>query len=112
VDRDGGAVVLATSSLALAGRFRGLDVSVARLRTGILLRPCPEDGPLLGLPRTAVPPSAGGWPAGRGLLVLDGRATPLQVLAGDPADAPVGAAQDTGPRVTPARRTPRPEPAR
>ncbi len=83
VDRDGGAVVVATVPATLAGRFRGLDTAVARHRAGVLLRPGPDDAALLGLPRAGLPPRGVPAPPGRGLLVLDGHATPLQVLADD-----------------------------
>ena len=85
-DRDAGAVVVATTPATLAGRFRGLDVAVARHRAGVLLRPGPDDAALLGLPRSGLPPGLTTAPPGRGLLVLDGQATPVQVLL-DEADA-------------------------
>ncbi len=93
VERDGGAVAVVTSTTALGARFRGLDVTVARARHGLLLRPTPDDAHLLGLPRSAV--SREDRPAGRGLLVRDGVAVPIQVLLDDVP-------------LTPGRRAPRP----
>jgi S-DNA-T family DNA segregation ATPase FtsK/SpoIIIE len=94
VDRDDGLFVAVASATGLASRFRGIDVAVARRRTGLLLAPSPADGDLLGAPAThgitALP--------GRGLLVSGGTATELQVylapesVAGPaPADGAVGA---------------------
>ncbi|WP_239111435.1 ATP-binding protein [Phycicoccus sonneratiae] len=107
--RDGGAAVVAASATALGSRFRGLDVTVARYGAGVLLRPRADDLALLGLPRADLAASPDD-PPGRGLLVLDGRAAPLQVVVDDPSGAGVEPAG--GPEVIPGRRTPRPEPAR
>ncbi|HEU5242027.1 MAG TPA: FtsK/SpoIIIE domain-containing protein [Ornithinibacter sp.] len=94
VDRDGGLFVAVASATGLGSRFRGIDVLVARRRTGLLLAPSPADGDLLGAPATH------GIPAlpGRGLLVSGGTPTELQVyLAPEsgvgpaPADGAVGA---------------------
>ena len=75
-DAEGASLVLAGSASDMAGCFRGLTVEARRGRTGVLLgQVAPVDGDLLGvrLPRT--PPG----PVGRGVLVVRGRATPLQV---------------------------------
>ncbi len=77
-------VVLAARSEELATAYRGIAADVRRSRTGIVLRPGPVDGELLGI-RAARP--AGTVPAGRGLLVgdagwssgADGEAVPVQV---------------------------------
>ncbi len=95
-ERDSGAVVVTVPAAALAARFRGLDTTLARDGRGVLLRPGLDDATLLGLPRAALEPFLGG-PPGRGVLVLDGTGTPLQVAHDDPADG-----------VSPGRRTPRP----
>jgi S-DNA-T family DNA segregation ATPase FtsK/SpoIIIE len=76
-DADGGAVLLLAGSAAeMSACFRGLTVEARRARTGLLLGAmAPADGDLLGvrLPRTdAAPP-------GRGVLVVRGRVTPVQV---------------------------------
>lgn len=72
----GGALVASGEPDRLAAAYRGLAPLLSRSRTGILLRPGhPGDGAVLGL--TAVT-TVGGGP-GRGLLVVRGRATPLQV---------------------------------
>lgn len=93
-DRDGGAMVVSSPTRALASRLRGLDVTAARKGSTVLLQPALDDASVLGLPRAAVARAVGG-PPGRGLLVVDGEITPLQVLD----DAPAG----SGPSV-PARR--------
>ncbi|WP_404352914.1 FHA domain-containing protein [Phycicoccus jejuensis] len=79
VERDGGALVISSPSRVLAGRLRGLDVTVARLGSAVLLQPTLDDATLVGIPRAAVARATGG-PPGRGLFVVDGEATPLQVL--------------------------------
>ena len=76
-DADGGAVLLLAGSAAeMSACFRGLTVEARRARTGLLLGAmAPADGDLLGvrLCRTdAAPP-------GRGVLVVRGRVTPVQV---------------------------------
>jgi S-DNA-T family DNA segregation ATPase FtsK/SpoIIIE len=76
-DADGGAAVLLAGSAAeMSACFRGLSVEARRARTGLLLGAmAPVDGDLLGvrLPRSdAAPP-------GRGVLVVRGRLTPVQV---------------------------------
>ncbi len=75
VDRDGGLFVAVASSTSLGSRFRGIDVAVARRRTGLLLAPTPADGDLLGAHGTRGIPSL----PGRGVLVSGGLATELQV---------------------------------
>ncbi|HEX6935276.1 MAG TPA: cell division protein FtsK, partial [Actinomycetes bacterium] len=75
-DAEGASLVLAGSASDMAGCFRGLTVEARRGRTGVLLgQVAAVDGDLFGvrLPRT--PPG----PVGRGVLVVRGRATPLQV---------------------------------
>ena len=79
-DRDGGAVAVATTTSALRTRFRGLDVDAAHHRLGLLLQPDPGDGDVVGIRRLAVTAPA---PAGRGVLVIGGAPTPIQVI--DPA---------------------------
>ena len=60
----------------LAGQFRGLTVEARRGRTGLLLGALgPVDGDLLGVRA----PRADGGVTGRGLLVVRGRVTPVQV---------------------------------
>ena len=85
VDRDRGLVAMTTSPAAVLGRFRGLDVEMARHRTGLLLSPRPADGDVLGLRRLDGIPS---WP-GRGLACTPGEVTELQVFLADP-DVGVG----------------------
>ncbi|KRE62332.1 FtsK/SpoIIIE domain-containing protein [Nostocoides sp. Soil756] len=77
VDHDDGALVVATSSVALRSRFRGLDVDVARHGAGLLLAPQPADGELVGAPRLRAP--AGG-PPGRGVWVDVRGVSSVQVL--------------------------------
>ena len=76
-DAEGGAtLLLAGSSPDLAGQFRGLTVEARRGRTGLLLGALgPADGDLLGVRA----PRADGSVTGRGLLVVRGRLTPVQV---------------------------------
>jgi S-DNA-T family DNA segregation ATPase FtsK/SpoIIIE len=60
----------------MAGQFRGLTVEARRGRTGLLLGALgPADGDLLGVRA----PRADGSVTGRGLLVVRGRTTPVQV---------------------------------
>jgi S-DNA-T family DNA segregation ATPase FtsK/SpoIIIE len=76
-DAEGGAaLVLAGSAAELAGQFRGLAVEARRARTGLLLGALgPADGDLLGV---RVPRSDTAL-TGRGVLVVRGRPTPVQV---------------------------------
>ncbi|MGL5930706.1 MAG: FtsK/SpoIIIE domain-containing protein, partial [Dermatophilaceae bacterium] len=87
VGRDGGGLVAVTSSVGLPTRFRGLDVELARHRAGILLRPRPGDGELLGIRRVRV--SADG--VGRGVLTHAGAVTEVQVMADAVASDAAGA---------------------
>ena len=74
------ALVLAGSTTELAGRFRGVTVEARRSRTGVLLSPASAvDGDLFGI---RVPPGGRRIP-GRGLLVVRGRVTPVQVARPD-----------------------------
>jgi DNA segregation ATPase FtsK/SpoIIIE, S-DNA-T family len=89
--RDAGhIVVIAGSTDELAIGFRGFLVDARRARSGILLNPRSSlDGEVLGvrLPRS----TGGSAPAGRGLLVVRGSITQLQVALPasiDPADQP------------------------
>ncbi len=84
VDRDGGLVALTTSSAALLGRFRGLDVDLARHRTGLLLRPRPGDGEVFGLRHVDVIPSL----PGRGLACVPHEVSEVQVFLAEPATSP------------------------
>ena len=70
------ALVLAGSAGDMAGQFRGLTVEARRGRTGLLLGALgPVDGDLLGV---RAPRNDGGV-TGRGVLVVRGRCTPVQV---------------------------------
>jgi DNA segregation ATPase FtsK/SpoIIIE, S-DNA-T family len=74
------ALVLAGSTTELATRFRGVTVEARRSRTGVLLSPASAvDGDLFGV---RVPPGSRQVP-GRGLLVVRGRVTPVQVARPD-----------------------------
>jgi S-DNA-T family DNA segregation ATPase FtsK/SpoIIIE len=80
--RDDGSVLVAaaTTEDLLLARYRGWLAAARRSRSGLLLDPRSHvDGEDfdLRLPRS----TSGGWPAGRGLLVLRGAATPVQVPA-------------------------------
>jgi DNA segregation ATPase FtsK/SpoIIIE, S-DNA-T family len=76
-DSEGGAaLVLAGAAAEMAGQFRGLTVEARRTRTGLLLGALsPVDGDLFGV-RIAGSDAA---PPGRGVLLVRGRATPVQV---------------------------------
>jgi S-DNA-T family DNA segregation ATPase FtsK/SpoIIIE len=84
-------VVAAGTTSALLASFRGL-AGIARVhRTGVLLRPeSPSDGEVLGV-RAELDDHN---PVGRGLLVVRGRQTPVQVATGattaraDPGELP------------------------
>jgi S-DNA-T family DNA segregation ATPase FtsK/SpoIIIE len=80
VDRDRGLLGVATNTASLAVRFRGLDVDLARRRTGILLTPERGDGDLLGARLTDVPPRL----PGRALVVARGDVTEVQVFTAPP----------------------------
>ncbi|MGW7003162.1 FtsK/SpoIIIE domain-containing protein [Streptomyces sp. NPDC054933] len=71
------AVVVAGTAEALATQYRGFAVEARRSRNGLLLAPTADAGELFGvrLPRAT---SAG--PAGRGILVADGAAMPVQAV--------------------------------
>ncbi len=77
-DADGDAALLLGGSAAdLGGCFRGLTVEARRGRTGLLLGSlAPIDGDLLGV---RLPAGGGGAPVGRGVLVVRGHPTPVQV---------------------------------
>ena len=79
--RDAGAVVVATTTGSLATRFRGLDVDTARHGCGLVLSPRPGDGEVLGV-RARRGCDA---PPGRGVAVVHGRTTPVQVLWDEPS---------------------------
>ena len=79
VDRDRGLLGASSNTASLAVRFRGLDVDLARRRTGILLTPERGDGDLLGARLTDVPPRL----PGRALVVARGDVTEVQVFAAD-----------------------------
>ena len=86
VDRDDGLVVVTTTSVALAGRFRGLDVEVARYGCRLLLDPAGQPRDLMeshraeGIPRLP----------GRALFVALGDGTEVQVLLSDGSGDAVG----------------------
>ncbi|HET6969029.1 MAG TPA: hypothetical protein VFI44_12150, partial [Ornithinibacter sp.] len=80
VDRDDGLVVAVSTTSSLAMRFRGLDVAVARRRTGLLLQPDPADLDLWGAPRVRGIPAV----PGRGLFVSGGSAAEVQVYLAPP----------------------------
>lgn len=72
----GGMLVVAGETERLAATFRGIVPVVTRARTGLLLQPRgPADGALLG----ADVPVADAMIPGRGLLVVRGRTTRVQV---------------------------------
>lgn len=78
--RDRGSLIIAagTTDDLRHQRHRGWLSIVRRTRSGILLNPISyEDGDAFDvrLPRS----TTGGWPPGRGLLVLHGKTTPIQV---------------------------------
>ncbi|MEO7745933.1 MAG: FtsK/SpoIIIE domain-containing protein [Actinomycetota bacterium] len=69
------ALVLAGTTAGLLGAYRGAAATVRSARTGVLLAPTPADGELLGV-RTEPADRPG---PGRGVLVVAGDHTPLQV---------------------------------
>jgi S-DNA-T family DNA segregation ATPase FtsK/SpoIIIE len=81
--RDAGhVVVIAGTTDDLAVGFRGFVVEARRARSGLLLNPRgPFDGEVLGvrLPRGSVDIDGRGTVPGRGLLVIRGAVTPVQV---------------------------------
>jgi hypothetical protein len=99
VERDDGLVVVSTTTAALAGRFRGLDVEVSRYGCRLVLDPAGQPRDLLdghradGIPRLP----------GRALFVAQGEGTEVQVLLADGSAEAVGgvlAGQHLGVRVT------------
>jgi S-DNA-T family DNA segregation ATPase FtsK/SpoIIIE len=78
---DGGALAVATTTRSLTARFRGLDVEAARLGSALLLSPAGGDGDVLGVRVRPLP--AGERRPGRGVVVVDGRVVPIQVLHED-----------------------------
>jgi len=76
LDEDDGMLVVATTPTGLLAASRGVHVELARWRSGLLLgRVNPGDADLLGV-RTPPPTDPG---PGRALLVVSGRATPVQL---------------------------------
>lgn len=79
--RDDGSVLVAaaTTEDVLANPYRGWIAAMRRPRSGLLLNPATHvDGEVFGLrlPRSL----AGGWPAGRALLVQRGETMPAQLI--------------------------------
>lgn len=79
--RDRGSLLVAgaTTEDVLASPYRGWLAAIRRSRCGVLLNPASHvDGEVFGLrlPRSV----NGGWPPGRGLLVLRGETAPVQIL--------------------------------
>ena len=95
VDRDGGLVVVATSSTSLATRFTGIDVDVTRYGCALLLNPTAADRGALaaslpdGIPRQP----------GRGVLVVGGESTEVQVLLAEGSVGQVAPREHLGVRV-------------
>jgi S-DNA-T family DNA segregation ATPase FtsK/SpoIIIE len=80
------ALVLAGTTVDLAAAFRGVVAEARKGRTGVLLGPhSPVDGELFGLRAPRVREA----PPGRGLLVVQGRASPVQVAAASLPPDPV-----------------------
>jgi DNA segregation ATPase FtsK/SpoIIIE, S-DNA-T family len=79
VDRDRGLVAVSTTSSAVTTRFRGLDVDLARHRTGILLRPERADAELLGARLRQAPHRV----PGRGVVIVRGEVAEVQVFLAD-----------------------------
>jgi S-DNA-T family DNA segregation ATPase FtsK/SpoIIIE len=78
VDRDRGLVVVGAEADSVSVQYRGLAVSVARHRTGVLLGPSSTTAAdLLG----ARVPADRSAPPGRGYLVSSGVALPIQVAS-------------------------------
>jgi S-DNA-T family DNA segregation ATPase FtsK/SpoIIIE len=78
-ERDGGAVVVATTTSTLATRYRGFDVDAVRQGCGLVLAPRPGDAEVLGIRPRTFP----GGPPGRGWWVVPGRSVAAQVLLPD-----------------------------
>ena len=78
VDRDRGLVVVGAKDDAVSVQYRGVAVSVARHRTGILLGPSGATAADLLGARVPVDRQA---PPGRGYLVRSGAALPIQVAS-------------------------------
>jgi S-DNA-T family DNA segregation ATPase FtsK/SpoIIIE len=81
--RDAGTVVVAAGTTEeLVAGYRGFVVDLRKARAGVLLSPQgPGDGDLLGVRLSRA--TGGAVQPGRGLLVLRGRAEPLQVARPD-----------------------------
>ncbi len=73
------AVIAAGRNDEVAMLFRGPAVTVRADRCGLLLSPGPTDGDLLGV---RLPRGVGPAPPGRGVLVVGGRVSAVQVAAG------------------------------
>ncbi len=92
VDRDDGLFVVSTSPVALATRFSGIDVEVARDGCGLVLNPAAGDRSLLsatmpdGIPRLP----------GRGVFVAHGDVTEVQVLLAEPSVGKVAPREHLG----------------
>ena len=78
VDRDRGLGVVGAKDDAVSVQYRGVAVSVARHRTGILLGPSGATAADLLGARVPVDRQA---PPGRGYLVRSGAALPIQVAS-------------------------------
>lgn len=76
--RDGDhGVLVAGASDALSSTYRGFTVDVRRSRSGLILSPqTPADGDVLGV---RLPRGVEGGPPGRGILVVGGTMSPVQV---------------------------------
>ena len=96
VDRDGGLAVLSTSTTALATRFSGIDVEVARHGCCLVLNPTPADR---GLVATSLPDGVPRRP-GRGVLVTRGEAIEVQVLLAEGSVGQVAPREHLGVGVT------------
>ncbi len=81
VDRDDGLFVVTTSRGALATRFSGIDVEVARDGCGLVLNPAAADR---SLPSATMPEGIPRLP-GRGVFVAHGDVTEVQVLLVEPS---------------------------
>ncbi|MFL6166309.1 MAG: FtsK/SpoIIIE domain-containing protein [Ornithinibacter sp.] len=92
VDRDGGLVVVSTSPVALATRFSGIDVEVARDGCGLVLSPTPADRSLLS---ATIPDGIPRLP-GRGVFVAHGDVTEVQVVLAEPSVGNVATGEHLG----------------